>query len=189
MTAGCCSSPATTLPEVHSASGVLLPARRGETREVVTAWRHRSCSAAWAPGPASMCGASGWTRGASGCGATGGRVGGARDGSAGLPARSRPLGGAPRAPAALWRRSGSSPGVSPDVSLCSSLPPQVIRGSGGPPENLDFFGSKERAPLGSVGKQEDGAGRKDVEMAGKRKRTAESGKRKRKKRQGIYVYM
>jgi len=35
----------------------------------------------------------------------------------------------------------------------------VIRGSGGPPENLDFFGSKERAPLGSVGKQEDGAGR------------------------------
>ncbi|XP_040506029.1 probable ATP-dependent RNA helicase DDX52 isoform X2 [Gallus gallus] len=59
----------------------------------------------------------------------------------------------------------------------------VIRGSGGPPENLDFFGSKERAPLGSVGKQEDGAGRKDVEMAGKRKRTAESGKRKRKKRQ------
>lgn len=59
----------------------------------------------------------------------------------------------------------------------------MIRGSGGPPENLDFFGSKERAPLGSVGKQEDGAGRKDVEMAGKRKRTAESGKRKRKKRQ------
>ncbi|XP_072209635.1 probable ATP-dependent RNA helicase DDX52 isoform X2 [Excalfactoria chinensis] len=57
----------------------------------------------------------------------------------------------------------------------------VIRGSGGPPENLDFFGRKEGTPLGSAGKQEDGVGRKEVEAAGKRKRTAESGKRKRKK--------
>uniref|UniRef100_A0A8C9FA84 Uncharacterized protein n=1 Tax=Pavo cristatus TaxID=9049 RepID=A0A8C9FA84_PAVCR len=55
--------------------------------------------------------------------------------------------------------------------------------------NLDFFGRKEGAPRGSAGKQEDGAGEKDVEMAGKRKRTAESGKRKRKKIQGIYVYV
>ncbi|XP_021271868.1 probable ATP-dependent RNA helicase DDX52 isoform X1 [Numida meleagris] len=59
----------------------------------------------------------------------------------------------------------------------------VIRGGGGPPESLDFFGRKEGAPLGSTGKQEDGAERKDVEVAGKRKRAAESGKRKRKKTQ------
>ncbi|XP_015736629.1 probable ATP-dependent RNA helicase DDX52 isoform X2 [Coturnix japonica] len=58
----------------------------------------------------------------------------------------------------------------------------VIRGGGGTPENLDFFGRKEGAALGSAGKQEDGVGKKEVEVAGKRKRTAESGKRKRKKK-------
>ncbi|XP_065588147.1 probable ATP-dependent RNA helicase DDX52 isoform X2 [Cyrtonyx montezumae] len=59
----------------------------------------------------------------------------------------------------------------------------VIRGSGGPPESLDFFGRKEGAPPGSSGKQEDGAERRDVEVAGKRERSAEGGKRKRKKMQ------
>lgn len=79
------------------------------------------------------------------------------------------------------------------LRVCHPVPRhllQVIRGSGGTPENLDFFGRKEGgASLGSAGKQEDGAGRKDVEMAGKRKRTAESGQRKRKKIQGVHVYM
>lgn len=79
------------------------------------------------------------------------------------------------------------------LRVCHPVPRhllQVIRGSGGTPENLDFFGRKEGgASLGSAGKQEDGAGRKDVEMAGKRKRTAESGQRKRKKIQGVHAYM
>ncbi|OXB64863.1 hypothetical protein ASZ78_009744 [Callipepla squamata] len=59
----------------------------------------------------------------------------------------------------------------------------VIRGSGGPPESLDFFGRKEGAPLCSAGKQGDGEERRAAEAAGKRERSAESGKRKRKKTQ------
>ncbi|XP_051491919.1 probable ATP-dependent RNA helicase DDX52 [Apus apus] len=74
----------------------------------------------------------------------------------------------------------------------------VIKGGSGgvSPESLDFFGRKEEAPLGSaeegwgpVGeevkggeKQEDGAGNSDGEMAGKRKRTAQSSEGKRKKK-------
>lgn len=75
-------------------------------------------------------------------------------------------------------------------------------------ESLDFFGRKEGVPLGSAeegwglagageevkgGEQqkEDGAGNNDGEVAGKRKRTAESseGKRKKKKTRGIYTPM
>lgn len=95
-------------------------------------------------------------------------------------------------PRAHPRPCGGARILTASLRVCHPVPRyllQVIRGSGGTPENLDFFGRKEGAPLGSAGKQEDGAGRKDVEMAGKRKRTAESGKRKRKKIQGIYVYM
>jgi len=80
--------------------------------------------------------------------------------------------------------------------------PQVIKGSGGgvSPESLDFFGRKGGAPLGSAEEgwglagageevtgreqqeKEDGAGKKDGERAGKRKRPAEVSERKRKKK-------
>uniref|UniRef100_A0A8C3D3Q2 Probable ATP-dependent RNA helicase DDX52 n=1 Tax=Cairina moschata TaxID=8855 RepID=A0A8C3D3Q2_CAIMO len=62
-------------------------------------------------------------------------------------------------------------------------------GGGGSPGGLDFFGSKEGDPQGSAERggllQEDGAGEKGEEVLGKRKRTAENGrgKRKRKKMQ------
>ncbi|KFR09852.1 putative ATP-dependent RNA helicase DDX52, partial [Opisthocomus hoazin] len=76
------------------------------------------------------------------------------------------------------------------------------RGSGGgvSPESLDFFGRKGGAPLGSAEEgwglagageevtgreqqeKEDGAGKKDGERAGKRKRPAEVSERKRKKK-------
>ncbi|XP_009467486.1 PREDICTED: probable ATP-dependent RNA helicase DDX52 isoform X2 [Nipponia nippon] len=60
----------------------------------------------------------------------------------------------------------------------------LIRWSGGSVslESLDFFGCKEGAPLGSDQQKEDGAGNNDGEMAGKRKRTAESSEGKRKKK-------
>ena len=83
----------------------------------------------------------------------------------------------------------------------------MIKGSGGGVslESLDFFGRKEEAPLGSAEEgwgltgageevkggeqQEDGTGKNDGEVAGKRKRTAESGeaKRRKKKTRGIYI--
>ncbi|XP_068512381.1 probable ATP-dependent RNA helicase DDX52 [Anas acuta] len=62
-------------------------------------------------------------------------------------------------------------------------------GGGGSQGGLDFFGSKEGAPQGSAERgglqEEDGAGEKGEEVPGKRKRTAENGrgKRKRKKMQ------
>lgn len=68
-------------------------------------------------------------------------------------------------------------------------------GGGGSQGGLDFFGSKEGAPQGSAERggllQEDGAGEKGEEVPGKRKRTAENGrgKRKRKKMQGICVHI
>ncbi|XP_065503173.1 probable ATP-dependent RNA helicase DDX52 [Caloenas nicobarica] len=75
----------------------------------------------------------------------------------------------------------------------------VIKGSGGGVslESLDFFGHKEEPPLGSDKKgeglagaeegkggeqQENGVGTNHGEMAGKRKRTAESSEGKRKKK-------
>ncbi|KAM4760178.1 putative ATP-dependent RNA helicase DDX52 [Cyanocitta cristata] len=77
----------------------------------------------------------------------------------------------------------------------------VVKGNRGSVslESLDFFGNKEGAPQGSaeegwglagaeeeVKQQKDGAEKKDGEVAGKRKRTAESseGKRKKKKTRG-----
>ncbi|XP_075575917.1 putative ATP-dependent RNA helicase DDX52 isoform X2 [Pelecanus crispus] len=60
----------------------------------------------------------------------------------------------------------------------------VIKESGGSDslESLDFFGRKEGAPLGGGDQQDDGAGSNAGEMAGKRKRTAESSEGKRKKK-------
>ncbi|KAM6110781.1 putative ATP-dependent RNA helicase DDX52 [Pterocles gutturalis] len=71
----------------------------------------------------------------------------------------------------------------------------VIKGKGGGVslESLDFFGRKEEAPLGSAEEgwglagageevKEDGAGKNNGEVAGKRKRTPESSKGKRKKK-------
>lgn len=116
-------------------------------------------------------------------------------GAAGPRAYPRPCG----APAAAGVRSGQG-----GSSFSLLLPRQVIKGNGGSGslESLDFFGRKEEAPLGSAeegwglteaGEQqkEDGAGKNSGEVAGKRKRTAESsgGKRKKKKARGIYIHM
>lgn len=97
---------------------------------------------------------------------------------------------------------GKCLGLMSPVSLLSFA--QVIKGSRGSvlPENLDFFGHKEEAPLGSgeegwgleraeEQQEEDGIGRTKEEVAGKRKRSAESskGKRKKKKTQGISAHL
>lgn len=84
----------------------------------------------------------------------------------------------------------------------------MIKGSGGGGslESLDFFGHKEEPSLGSDKKgwglagaeegkggeqRENGVGTNHGEMAGKRKRAAENseGKRKKKKKRGIYVFI
>lgn len=117
-------------------------------------------------------------------------------------------------PRAYLRLCGSGRGGAGIRAGCLTVfpnffPLQVIKGSGGvSPESLDFFGCKEEAPLGSAeegwrlvgageevkgGEQqkEDGARKNSGEVAGKRKRTAESseGKRKKKKARGIYVHV
>ncbi|KAM8991358.1 putative ATP-dependent RNA helicase DDX52 [Ara ararauna] len=68
----------------------------------------------------------------------------------------------------------------------------VMRANSGsaPLESLDFFGHKEGAPEGSAGEgsgragagEEDGAGKSGGETVGKRKRAADSGEGKRKKK-------
>lgn len=152
------------------------------------AWRPTSCSAAWEPALALTCGASGSTRGASGCGDTEGSARGAASVRFGL-----------RSPVPTGRGAEErGPAV---ASHPSPVLPQVVKGNGGSVslESLDFFGNKEGAPQGAaeegrglagaeeeVKQQKDGAGKKD----GKRKRTAESGegKRKKKKTRGICTH-
>lgn len=172
-----------TRPEVLPVSGGAGAAGSG------AAWRPTSFSAAWVPGLALTCGASGWTRGASGCGDTEGRARGS------APARFR-LRSLVLSPSAALR-SGARPWR---LTLFPVLP-QVVKENRGSVslESLDFFGKKEGAPQGSaeegwglagaekeVKQQEDGAGKND----GKRKRTAESseGKRKKKKTRGICTH-
>ncbi|KAM4648375.1 putative ATP-dependent RNA helicase DDX52 isoform 1-T1 [Amazona ochrocephala] len=126
-------------------------------------------------------------RGASGCGGTGGKDG---RGLGSVPCQKL----VPRLCPSLRRALGPTrcPVVTVRLSVVPALFPQVIRASSGsaPLESLDFFGHKEGAPEGSAeggsglagAGEEDGAGKSGGERGGKRKRAADSGEGKRKKK-------